>query len=180
VLPESWIAKIFSKLEGRYGSMFHDRWKGCDLNNVKATWAEELAPYAHRPEAIGHALKTLSGQKFPPTLPEFLEACRSAPEPYQPALPHKLAAEDHERAREAAEAMAKIVKPIRGDGIDAFWATHPRSALHLRFIFDAAARDQRFKPCVAEMVKDGICTADGHLLKTYRDQQWCPVVRRAA
>lgn len=180
MLPESWIEKIFSKFEARYGSMFHDRWKGCDLNNVKETWAEELANFADKPECIGHALKVLASAKFPPTLPEFLEACRQAPRKEVPALRYVPTAADEERTRSAAAAAAKIVKKFNADGIDTHWATHPKSIMHLKFIFDSAARDQRFQPCIAEMVEKGICTENGVLLKTFKDGQWWPVVRRAA
>lgn len=119
-------------------------------------------------------------QKFPPTLPEFLEACRQAPRKETPALRYVPTAEDEERASEAAAQAAKVIKKISGDGIDTHWATHPKSVMHLKFIFEAAARDQRYKPCVAQMVEKGICTEDRHLLKTYRDGQWHAAIGRAA
>jgi hypothetical protein len=179
-LPDSWISKIFAKFEARYGSLFIDRWKDCNMANVRETWAEELANFEDKPECIGHALKVLATSKFPPTLPEFLEACRQAPRKEAPALRYVPTPEDEERARQAAASAAKVVKKINHDGIDTHWATHPRTVMHLKFIFDAAARDRRFAPCVAEMVRDGICTEDGHLLKFYRDGSWSPVLSRAA
>lgn len=179
-LPESWISKIFAKFEARYGSLFIDRWKDCNMANVRDTWAEELANFEDKPECIGYALKVLATSKFPPTLPEFLEACRQAPRKEDPALRYVPTAEDEERARQAAASAAKAIKKIGGDGIDTHWATHPRSVAQMRMIFDAARRDHRFAPCIAEMIKDGICTEDGHLLKTYREGEWWPVVRRAA
>lgn len=179
-LPESWISKIFAKFEARYGSLFIDRWKDCNMANVRETWAEELANYEDKPECIGHALRALATSKFPPTLPEFLEACRQAPRKEATALRYVPTAEDEERARQAAASAAKAIKKFSGDGIDTHWATHPKSVMHLKFIFDAAKRDQRFKPCVAEMVANGICTEDGHLLRFYRDGQWSPLLRRAA
>lgn len=180
VLPDKWISKIFAKFEARYGSLFIDRWKDCNMANVRETWAEELANFEDKPECIGHALKVLATSKFPPTLPEFLEACRQAPRKEAPALRYVPTAEDEERARNAAASAAKAIKKFSGDGIDRHWATHPKGVMHLKFIFDAAKRDQRFAPCVAEMVKDGICTDDGHLLKTYRDGQWHAAIGRAA
>lgn len=180
MLPEAWISKIFAKFEARYGSLFHDRWKGCDLANVKATWAEELAGYCDNPEAIGYALRALAGAKFPPTLPEFIEVCRNAPAKEVPAIPYKPTAEDVQRARAAAESAARAVKPKINDGIDRHWATHPRSAMQLKMIFEAAENDPRFRPCIAEMVEQGICTADGAMLKSYRDGRWLPTARGAA
>ena len=159
--------------------MFHDRWKGCDLNNVKETWAEEPANFCrqtrvHRPCAegagIGQVPADLAG--IPRSLPPGT-AKGSGPCAYVPT------AADEERARSAAAEAAKIVKKFNSDGIDTHWATHPKSVMHLKFIFDAAVRDQRCWPCIAEMV-EGICTENGVLLKTFKDGQWWPVVRRAA
>lgn len=178
-LPESWISKIFAKFEARYGSLFIDRWKDCNMANVRDTWAEELANFEDKPECIGYALKVLATSKFPPTLPEFLEACRQAPRKEAPALRYAPTAEDEERARQAAASAAKAIKKI-SDGIDKHWATHPRGHRHLKLIFEAAANDSRFGACIDQMVKDGICSADGHLLKQYRDGQWFQVHRCAA
>jgi len=180
-LPDNWISKIFSKFEARYGSLFIDRWRDCDMENVRETWAEELAGFRDQPERIAYALRALGDQPFPPTLPEFIAACRRAPATQSGlALPHKPTADEIERNREMAEKVAASVKAKPSDGIDTHWATHPRGSMHLKLIFDAAKRDQRFEPCIAEMVEKGICTDDGHLLKVYRDRQWQPVQRRAA
>jgi hypothetical protein len=172
MLPESWVVKIFTTFEGRYGTLFKDRWKGCDLGNVKQTWREELAGFADQPERIGHALKSLADEKFPPTLPEFIAACRRAPAKEIPALPYKPTVEDEAKAKASIAAAAKALKPKFHDGIDRHWATHPRSEMQLRFIFQAAGNDSRFLPCIAEMVADGICTEDGPLLKMYRNGAW--------
>ena len=172
-MPESWVAKIFAKFEARYGSLFLDRWRGCDMDNVIGVWAEELAGFAERPEAISYALRSLAISKFPPTLPEFIEACRRAPEKEVPALPYHPTAEDIERSRGMARSLGEAVSMNKvRDGIDEHWATHPRSQMHLKFIFQAAERDQRFRRCIAQMVEDGICTAEGKLLRAYRDQQF--------
>lgn len=146
--------------------------------NAMAFWGDKLAGFADQPERIDYALKTLPEE--PPSLPQFVKMCNSAPAKEVPALRYVPTAEDEERAREAAAQAAKAIKKISGDGIDVHWATHPRSVAQLRAIFEAASHDKRFAPCIAEMVEKGICTDDGHLLKTYRDGQWWPVVRRAA
>lgn len=180
-LPDAWIEKIFLKLEGRYGTLFLDRWRGCDMGNVRQTWAEELAGFKDQPERIAYALRSLSESQFPPTLPEFIAACRRAPtKPNGPALAHHQTPEERQRAREAAEQAAQAVKPRTDDSINRHWATHPKSVMHLRFIFEAARNDPRFAPCIAEMVENGICTEDGHLLKSYKDGQWWPIHRRVA
>jgi len=179
VLPDAWVERIFSRLEGRYGAMFHDRWKGCDLANVRATWAEELAPFAARPEAIGYALKVLAASKFPPTLPEFLDACRNAPEPYRPALPPPSPVEN-QRAMVMINRAATVITRNVGEDFQRQWATHPRSIAHLRMILDGARRDPRLQSCVEEMLERGVCTADGKLLKVWQHGQWQPILRNAA
>lgn len=168
MLPSTWVSKIFDRLAGRYGSLFLDRWRGCDMENVRATWAEELGGFSDKPEAIGYALKALADQQFPPTLPEFLAACRRAPVKQAPALPYKPTPEDRERNHEMARRLGDAVgSKHNADGIDEFWATHPRSHRHLRAIFDAAKRDKRFTECIDQMVADRICTEDGCALKFY-------------
>lgn len=178
------IDRLFSRLQGIYGTAFTNKFStgldqaGIDrgMANAKSVWADELAGFADNLDAIGYALKN-TDPKFPPSSREFLALCRMAPKKEAPAICYTPTAEDRQRTREAAEAAAKALKPKVSDGIDRHWATHPRSALHLKMIFDAAKRDQRFAPCVAEMVADRICTEGGELLKQYRDQQFQQVSR---
>lgn len=186
-LPASVVGKIFQTMQGNYGSRFLNQWrtgqilengKDAGLVNAMAFWGSKLGRFANSSDRIEHALNHLP--EDPPSLPVFERMCNAAPDKEVPALRYVPTAEDEERARQAAAKAAQAIKPMRGDGIDTFWATHPRSVQHLKFIFEAAARDQRFRSCIAEMVEKGICTEDGHLLKTYRDQQWWPIVRRAA
>ena len=91
MLPANWITRIFERMEGLYGARFHDAWKGTNLDNVKLTWAEKLAGFAGKPEAIKSALDALDDKPFPPTLPEFMLLCREASRHeravIQPALP---------------------------------------------------------------------------------------------
>lgn len=116
VLPDSWVSKIFARLEGRYGSLFLDRWRGCDMENVRATWAEELGGFRDQPERIAYALKSLADQPFPPTLPEFIAACRRAPANQPLALPHKLTPEQiEENKRRLAEMMTTLFKRMPGN-----------------------------------------------------------------
>ena len=64
---------MFRKLAGFYGSAWLDKWVGLDLREVKATWAEGLGECTL--EQVRLALDNLKGT-FPPSLPEFREACR--------------------------------------------------------------------------------------------------------
>jgi hypothetical protein len=181
---ERGIDRLFAEMAAMYGTKFADLWAGCDIESVKAKWVEKLRGFSDHPGVIQKAIDALDERPNPPTLPEFLSLCREAARRMgttTSALPYKPTPEDEERARMAAASAAKVIKTKVSDGVDAHWATHPRSYEHLRAVFDAAAKDPRYQTCVDLLVKDGICTADGrHLLKSYRDGQWWPVHRRAA
>lgn len=77
-LPDAWIERLFSRLEGLYGAKFHDAWRGTDLENVKAVWADKLGGFAASPERLKAALEACDERPWPPTLPEFLGLCRDA------------------------------------------------------------------------------------------------------
>lgn len=69
-----WIDRLFSRLSAFYGSKFADLWRGTDLAEVKAVWAEELAGFSGAEIAKG--LEGCKAKEWPPTLPEFLLLCR--------------------------------------------------------------------------------------------------------
>lgn len=175
-LPDPWIEKLFQKFEDWYGAKWANQYGAFPRERVKRSWAEELGGFDHVGEVIAKALNAQKGNQFPPTLPEFMAICREAAkrigDGVAPKLPVILTPEDHQRAAAAAEAAIRGMKTKISDGIDKHWATHPRSIQHLSFIFLAANRDVRFKPCVDEMVERGICTAEGVLLKVYRDKSF--------
>lgn len=177
-LPPQWIDKIFSRLQGIYGTQFTSKFSRVDsgvdvgLLNAKDVWAEELGGFGDHGEAIGYALKNLPAD-FCPNAIEFRELCRRAPRKEAPALTHALTDEERKHQSEMAKRLGDAIGAGKlQDGIDTHWATHPRTKIHLDFIFEAARRDQRFRPCIEQMVDDGICTADGVLLMAYRDRQF--------
>lgn len=51
--------------------------------------------------------------------------------------------------------------------IDEHWAKHPRTQMHLNFIFEAAKKDRRFQNFIEQLINEGICTPDGKLLMKY-------------
>ena len=113
-LPDAWIQKIFSTMQGYYGARWLNMWKlnqtlpnGEDVGIVNAmrTWAENLGGFADHPECLKHALKILPSE--PPTLPQFLEMCRKAPLEQPKALEHKLTDEDIKRNKERLETLLK-------------------------------------------------------------------------
>lgn len=107
VLPNNWIERLFSKMASMYGSLFADRWRDCDLSEVKSVWAEELASFSDHPECYGLALKAMVEEcKFPPTLPEFFALCRkSYSRPQLDAIEYKQSPEEIERNKARAKEM---------------------------------------------------------------------------
>lgn len=184
-LPDAWVARIFQSLTGIYGAQFRSKFSqlenGVDIGIAMASqaWAKELGSFSDMPESIAYALDHLPTDHAPNAL-EFRDICRRAPRKEQVSLPHKLTEEDHEKARKVMQSAKESMANKMQYGIDYHWATHPRGHSQLKFIFDAAKRDPRFQPAIAEMVKKGICDQDGQLLKVYRDQQWFHAERKAA
>lgn len=73
-LPVSWIDRLFSRLTVMYGNKFADMWRGIDTNSIKAAWAEDLAGFTG--DELKRGLAWCKTQTWPPTLPEFMNACR--------------------------------------------------------------------------------------------------------
>ena len=173
--------RIVIRLQGTYGQQFAGKFSrkenGVDVGveMFKESLAIELAGFDSDLNSIGYAMANLPADHVPNAI-QLREICRRAPKKEVPALTHTPTAADMERAREMSHKVAADLKPKVSDGIDRHWATHPRSAMHLRFIFDAAKKDSRFRPCVAEMVEKGTCTEEGKLLKRYSGtNQWARV-----
>lgn len=70
------VEMIFTKCSLRYGRDFAGRWEGLDLADVKADWAHELTGI--KPETVRHGLQNLPDK--PPTVKDFINACKGAPE----------------------------------------------------------------------------------------------------
>lgn len=90
-LPASWVDRLFGRFSATWGvqkmgAMFptetHDE--------VRGVWAEQLGRFA--PESIRAALQSVtdSGREWPPSLSEFVEACRQASVARQQHAPVKL------------------------------------------------------------------------------------------
>lgn len=117
-LPDSWVQRIFSTMQGHYGSRFLNMWTtgqllpdGSDAGLINAMnhWAEKLGGFAEHPEVFKHVLEILPDE--PPTLPQFVNLCRIAPRKQAPVLEHKLTPEqmeaNKERVREAIDMLTK-------------------------------------------------------------------------
>jgi hypothetical protein len=90
ILPLPWIEKIFMKLTLNFGREFLDRWKGIDIDEVKADWAHELRGFQQNPAAIAFALENCMTGK-PPTAQEFKAWAIRRPDSKPLALPEPLA-----------------------------------------------------------------------------------------
>ena len=127
-LPLGWMRKLFAELQGNYGTRFLDMWRsgqadtnGDDvgLQNAMDMWAEKLAGFRERPDAIRRVLDTLP--KHPPTLPEFVALCRqSCPKQEVKALPAPDVPPSVIEARQA-EAQA-IAARVSGNVPSKAWA----------------------------------------------------------
>ena len=108
MLPETWINRLFAHFEALYGSRFANLWQGTDIANVKRTWAEKLSGFEDKPKAIKFALDALDDHPYPPTLPEFINLCRTAAKRIgndKPMLEHKFTEEEMQRNRERLAQM---------------------------------------------------------------------------
>lgn len=78
MMPRHWIEALFKKFLLRYGQLWADRYKGLGLSpdEIADEWATELDGFSA--EEIKRGLDACRANKFPPTLPEFLTACRPA------------------------------------------------------------------------------------------------------
>lgn len=78
------ISRLWERFENRYGSLWMDRWAGLPMARVKAEWSDELRGFTAA--AISYGFESIKGNRYPPTLPEFVDACRRCPRPILPAL----------------------------------------------------------------------------------------------
>lgn len=190
-LPASWIDRIFSRLQGLYGTLWVDRWKTGEqrrlptgqvidvgMLNAKAIWAAELAGFAARPEVIGHALGACDGLRFPPTLPEFLRLCRE--EAARPAsvvrLSHTSAAGEIARQREAVARIAEAVRQRTTCADPLAWAARPRSQTAMNALWrEGRHRGNRVLGAILDdHIANGICSDAGRLLKRWDGEKWVP------
>ena len=108
MLPIEWVDKLFQKLALTYGIDVAKRYSGLDPAAVKQEWANCLAGFKHRPDAIKFALEHLPSDRAP-TMLQFRDLCRQAPPPANKALPEPKADEavvNKEMAKLAKDAFA--------------------------------------------------------------------------
>ena len=75
MFPTAYVDRLFDRLAAMYGKHWLEQWAGVPMADVKDTWQEVLAGVTG--QQVAEALKACG--KFPPTLPEFVALCKSAP-----------------------------------------------------------------------------------------------------
>lgn len=108
MLPTKWIDEIFRRLSVRYGREFSLKYENLDPEAVKRDWAEYLAGFEGRPDAIEYALKNLPESKSP-NVAEFATICRRAPIKSELALPHFETPEEKERAAQRLQQLKEML-----------------------------------------------------------------------
>lgn len=73
-LPSAWIDRLWQRFLVMYGNKFADMWRDLDPDAVKQAWAEDLAGYTA--DELKRGLEWCKTQSWPPTLPQFMTACR--------------------------------------------------------------------------------------------------------
>jgi len=98
-LPPEWIAKLFTRFRSIYGNRTETMWGQANPDDLRATWADELAGF--NGDDIRGALELARSEylDYPPTLYEFASLCRIARAP-------RLRAEEDQRLRLSAPPTA--------------------------------------------------------------------------
>lgn len=108
-LPSAWVDALVSRMAAVYGEKFLHQWARVDPDAMRATWGEMLGCFSG--DQIKWAIGTMvANNPFPPTLPEFIALCRSAPRPEVVALPEP--AVSPEVARQRSAEISKAAEQI--------------------------------------------------------------------
>ena len=79
VQPIEVMNRLFGRFIAFWGNKFTDAFSNVETDDMKAIWAEELGGYSIR--EINQGVAAARSMKWPPTLPEFLAACRPPIDP---------------------------------------------------------------------------------------------------
>lgn len=91
-LPERAVERLFARFVAMFGQSAMQRmWLDAPLAEVKSAWADSLSRFTM--DELLRGIRNLEdeGRSFPPTLPEFIAACRrkaeTTPPEHRPLLP---------------------------------------------------------------------------------------------
>lgn len=114
------VDALFARFGAIYGAKFSLQWAGVDPVELKRTWLDALCRF--RAEEVGAALEACARDvKFPPTLPEFIDICRSYASPQAP-LPSLEYTRPILHKRTAAELQVEREFPKPAHGKGRWWA----------------------------------------------------------
>jgi hypothetical protein len=124
-----------------YGSQWLDKWRGIPLDEVKRTWAEDLAGFTA--EQLGYALSCVKlACKFPPSSVEFAQFAR-------------------ERTREPAH--QQYLPAPRGEipdnvatALEDYAAAHPKSKDYRAWARKIVANPQNYPAISLEFAKEAL------------------------
>lgn len=172
-LRDSWVERIFDRMQGLYGSLWLDRWRSGEVIEhdgqrfdrglllAKATWGQELAGFGDSPERITRALEACRHRNLPPTLPEFLDLCRQQHADAPAALPAPKVPQEVAQAR--AQELRQAADRIASRAFDGLaWAKTPpdrgaRGSLWERRIIGLAEQGHpKFLRILADHVERGV------------------------
>lgn len=78
-VPVTWVESLFARMTAMYGAKFADMWRGADVEQVKALWAEEMGKLSN--EELKRGFGALMTRDWPPSLPEYIKLCKPAVDP---------------------------------------------------------------------------------------------------
>lgn len=107
-LPD-WVERLFLRLQTLYGALWIDRWRDAPMDLVHAEWYHGLKRFDL--QAIKGGIDWCRDhQKFPPTLPDFIDACQQArPRPESVTTRAPRLGYDRDAAREQVRVLVERV-----------------------------------------------------------------------
>jgi hypothetical protein len=104
--------RLFIRMASIYAKHWLDMWAHLDIETVKAEWEKALSEKFKWHEGVAGIEYCASNMKFPPTLPEFMEICRSAKganAPILPAISRKFSKEEMAANREKLRKACSVL-----------------------------------------------------------------------
>ena len=101
--------RLWERFENRYGSLWMDRWAGLPMARVKAEWVDELSGFSAN--SLRGGFDAVKNNRYPPTLGEFVDACRDAA---RRSSPEFLALNEPKMSREEARARLAEIRERTG------------------------------------------------------------------
>lgn len=127
-LPARAVDRLFARFVAMFGVGAMQRmWGDTPMESVKATWGDALGRCTLDQIVAGLRHLEQSGATFPPSLPEFVAACRRKPEPtpaaHRPLLaPPPRTSQEIAAGHALAQRIARDVAQRSGRGDPAAWA----------------------------------------------------------